>query len=126
MAPGRNQCEHGHLARKCPHCEINELEAEIEELRAALCDVRAALHLANDRPGGPISDTIWMTHTPETLFDFIDRALLGAGLTQLPEKPTPPPSRVLRENETPPRPKLPQLEHEPSLLEEIRFLLGLK
>lgn len=44
------------------------------DLRAALEAVRDTLRRENDKPGGPIVDTIW--HTPhETLFDFIDGAL---------------------------------------------------
>lgn len=45
--------------------------------RDALREAREALQFANDSPGGGISDTIWMMHRPETLFDFIDAALAG-------------------------------------------------
>lgn len=41
----------------------------------ALREVRQALQFANDSPNGPITDTIWMMHGPETLFDYIDAAL---------------------------------------------------
>lgn len=47
-------------------------------LRDALRSVRESLQFANDNPGGPISDTIWMMHGPETMFDFIDAALDAA------------------------------------------------
>ena len=30
------ECKHGHLKRKCPYCEIEELEAENQRLREAL------------------------------------------------------------------------------------------
>ena len=48
---------------------------EAARLRKVLIDVRHALQFASDSPGGGINDTIWMMHTPETLFDFIDAAL---------------------------------------------------
>jgi hypothetical protein len=48
---------------------------EAARLRKVLIDVRQALQFANDSPGGGINDTIWMMHTPEMLFDFIDAAL---------------------------------------------------
>jgi hypothetical protein len=41
----------------------------------ALREVREALQFANDTPNGPIRDTIWMFHRPETLFDYIDSIL---------------------------------------------------
>lgn len=44
-------------------------------LLAAMQEVREALQLANDSPGGIITDTIWMPHRPETLFDFIDATI---------------------------------------------------
>lgn len=40
-----------------------------------LREIRNALQFANDTPGGPICDTIWMMDQPQTLFDFIDEAL---------------------------------------------------
>lgn len=43
----------------------------------ALREVREALQFANESPDGPIRDTIWMMHRPETLFDFIDATLEG-------------------------------------------------
>lgn len=46
-----------------------------QKIREALESVREALQMANDSPNGGISDTIWMPHTPQTLFDFIDEAL---------------------------------------------------
>lgn len=42
-----------------------------------LLAVRETLQFANDSPNGPINDTIWMMHKPETLFDFIDSRLYG-------------------------------------------------
>ena len=29
-------CEHGHHRRKCPHCEIVQLEAHVQALREAI------------------------------------------------------------------------------------------
>jgi hypothetical protein len=46
-----------------------------KQLLEALREVREALQFANDTPNGPINDTIWMMHRPETLFDFIDAAI---------------------------------------------------
>lgn len=46
-----------------------------QKIREALSLVREALQLANDTPNGGITDTIWMPHAPQTLFDFIDEAL---------------------------------------------------
>ena len=43
-----------------------------------LAQVRAALITANEQPGGPITDTIWMPSGRETLMDFIDAALSSA------------------------------------------------
>lgn len=45
------------------------------DLLAAMIEARHALQFANDTPNGPISDTIWMMHRPETLFDFMDAAI---------------------------------------------------
>jgi len=44
-------------------------------LRKALVDVRHALQFANDSPNGGITGTLWMMHSPETVFDFIDATL---------------------------------------------------
>ncbi|WP_434513820.1 hypothetical protein AB6Q56_14665 [Dechloromonas sp. ARDL1] len=41
----------------------------------ALEKSREALQFANDSPGGGIVDTIWMMHSPETLFDFMDATI---------------------------------------------------
>ena len=46
-------------------------------LLIAIQEVREALQFASDSPAGPIRDTIWMMHRPETLFDFIDATLEG-------------------------------------------------
>jgi hypothetical protein len=43
----------------------------------ALREVREALQFATKNHDGPIRDTIWMVHRPETLFDFIDVTLEG-------------------------------------------------
>ncbi len=48
------------------------------QLLEALKEAREALQFANDSPGGPITDTIWMVHEPETLFDFLDSAISAA------------------------------------------------
>lgn len=45
------------------------------ELRDAFINARYALQLANDTPNGPICDTIWMMHSMETLFDFMDATI---------------------------------------------------
>lgn len=55
--------------------ELRRLAAINAELVATLIEARHALQMANDSPNGPISDTIWMMHQPETLFDFLDVAL---------------------------------------------------
>lgn len=52
-----------------------EADDEAARLRKVLVDVRQALQFANDSPNGGISDTLWMMHSPETVFDFIDAAL---------------------------------------------------
>jgi hypothetical protein len=52
-----------------------EVDDEAARLRKVLVEVRHALQFANDSPGGGISDTLWMMHGPETVFDFIDAAL---------------------------------------------------
>lgn len=44
-------------------------------LLKTLIEAREALQFANDSPKGPICDTIWMMHRPETLFDFLDVAI---------------------------------------------------
>jgi hypothetical protein len=54
------------------------LIASAPELLEALIQARHALQLANDTPNGPINDTIWMPHIPETLFDFMDSAIAKA------------------------------------------------
>lgn len=46
-------------------------------LLIAIQEVREALQFASDSPAGPIRDTIWMMHRPETLLDFIDGTLKG-------------------------------------------------
>jgi hypothetical protein len=50
-------------------------ESVLSELRA----IREALQFANESPGGPITDTIWMLHRAQTVFDALDEciALLG-------------------------------------------------
>lgn len=55
--------------------ERDSLRAVNAELMEALTEARHALQFANDTPGGPINDTIWMMHRPETLFDFMDAAI---------------------------------------------------
>lgn len=51
-------------------------------LLEALKEAREALQFANNSPGGPITDTIWMVHQPETLFDFLDSAISVAEAQQ--------------------------------------------
>lgn len=62
--------------------ERNEANARLvsvaPELLAALIEARHALQFANDTPNGPIVDTIWMMHRPETLFDFMDAMIAKA------------------------------------------------
>lgn len=55
-----------------------QLENQRDQLLEALKEAREALQFANDSPGGAISDTIWMMHRPETLFDFMDAAIAKA------------------------------------------------
>lgn len=45
------------------------------DLLQVLREVRNALQFANDTPNGGINGTIWMMHSPETLFDYIDAAI---------------------------------------------------
>lgn len=54
------------------------VERERDQLLSALKDAREALEFANDTPGGPIIDTIWMMHRPETLLDHLDAAIAAA------------------------------------------------
>lgn len=60
------------------HPRFNKVAQERDELLEALKEAREALQFANDTPGGAISDTIWMMHRPETLFDFMDVAIAKA------------------------------------------------
>ena len=60
----------------------NELEQERKRLHEAnqammeaLKEAKEVLQFANESPNGPINDTIWMMHRPETLFDFLDAAI---------------------------------------------------
>jgi hypothetical protein len=48
---------------------------EREECAKVLREAREALQFSNDTPNGAITDTIWMMHRPETLFDFMDAAI---------------------------------------------------
>lgn len=48
---------------------------EREECAKVLREAREALQFANDTPNGAVTDTIWMMHRPETLFDFMDEAI---------------------------------------------------
>lgn len=57
---------------------LEAAEARAGRLAAVLKESREALQFANDSPNSPISDTIWMMHRPETLFDFMDAALADA------------------------------------------------
>ena len=45
--------------------------SEIERLQAGIAEIKRVLTLENDRPGGPINDTIWRGDG-ETLFDYIE------------------------------------------------------
>ena len=54
---------------------VAELALQSDALLAAMQEARETLQFANESPGGPITDTIWMMHRPETLFDLIDAAL---------------------------------------------------
>lgn len=40
-------CEHGNLARKCEHCEVNRQDKRIDELEAALGAIGEALYNAS-------------------------------------------------------------------------------
>ena len=57
------------------HKETLNAQADNARLREAFRSARDTLQFANDSPNGGISDTIWMMHRPETLFDFMDSAL---------------------------------------------------
>lgn len=76
--------QRNHLATKVADLELalfaeNQKRADVErerdQLLAALKEAREALAFANDTPGGPIIDTIWMMHRPETLLDHLDAAI---------------------------------------------------
>lgn len=57
---------------------VEQLQAAAQQrdkLYNALREVRHALQFANENPHGGISDTLWMMHDPETVFDYIDRQL---------------------------------------------------
>ena len=55
--------------------ELAAIRSQRDELLAAVKEAREALQFANESPGGGISDTIWMMHRSETLFDFLDAAI---------------------------------------------------
>lgn len=59
-----------------PSYEVKKANAQLiaaaPDLLRGLKEAREALQFANESPGGPITDTIWMMHGPETLFDFLD------------------------------------------------------
>jgi hypothetical protein len=42
---------------------------------ALLRELRTALHAANETPGGPIRDTIWLVDRPCTAFDALEEAI---------------------------------------------------
>ena len=58
--------------------ELRRLHEVNTELLEAFIEARHALQMSNDTPGSPITDTIWMMHRPETLFDFMDAAIAKA------------------------------------------------
>jgi hypothetical protein len=57
---------------------LDHMEKQNVMLLDALINARHALQLANDTPNGPICDTIWMMHSQETLFDFMDATIARA------------------------------------------------
>ena len=69
--------EHDDLERRLREAEgrLHDVATHCANVEFALREVRESLQFANDSPGGPITDTIWMMHRPETLFDFIDSTL---------------------------------------------------
>ena len=60
------------------HPRFAAVEQQRTDLLAALKEAREVLQMANDTPNGPICDTIWMMHRPETMFDFMDAAIAKA------------------------------------------------
>lgn len=58
--------------------QLDDMRKQRDELLAALKEAREAFQFANESPGGGVSDTIWMMHRPETLFDFMDAAIVKA------------------------------------------------
>lgn len=38
-----DECEHGHLRRKCPYCELIELEAENQRMYEALKEISSGM-----------------------------------------------------------------------------------
>lgn len=77
---GRPLYEEQHIA--CTSIDNHEANARLiagaPDLLAALIEARHALQFANDSPGGPIVDTIWIMHSPGTIFDFLDAAIAKA------------------------------------------------
>lgn len=53
-----------------------------KQLLDAIKEVRESLRFANDCPDGPITDTIWMMHRPETMFDFMTSTIAAAEQAQ--------------------------------------------
>lgn len=48
---------------------------QLIKLQQSLIDIRHSLQFANDSPNAGINDTLWMMHSPETIFDAFDSAL---------------------------------------------------
>jgi hypothetical protein len=48
---------------------------EIASSLVLMREIREALQFANENPGGGISDTLWMLHRPQTVFDALDEAI---------------------------------------------------
>lgn len=68
----------GHRHYECLLRKFEEVSKVAESLCTAMILARQALQSANENQNGPISDTIWMPHGSETLFDFMDAAIVAA------------------------------------------------
>ena len=58
-----------------PSTRIAQARDRAARASEILRHAREALQLANDTPGGPITDTIWMLHDPQTVFEALDEAI---------------------------------------------------
>lgn len=53
---GIDVCEHGSIRRKCPHCEVLQLDAEVARLSRELGETNEALAACRSEAGGVKTD----------------------------------------------------------------------